>query len=88
MPIKSTITPKFNDCRSICITKVLKKQKSRRETRHSHASYLTIDINIVFVLKRLGHEKGSTTLDRYSHFFTKDERDMLNTMNNDAKRDG
>lgn len=57
--------------------------------RHSHASYLiSIGVNIVLVSKRLGHEKVSTTLDTYSHFFPKDERDMLSTMNNDAKRDG
>lgn len=57
--------------------------------RHSHASYLiSIGVNVVLVSKRLGHEKVSTTLDTYSHFFPKDERDMLSTMNNDAKRDG
>ena len=56
--------------------------------RHSHASYLiSIGVNIVLVSKRLGHEKVSTTLDTYSHFFPKDEKDMLNTMNTDAKRE-
>lgn len=56
--------------------------------RHSHASYLiNHGVNIVLISKRLGHEKVSTTLDTYSHFFPKSEEAMIAMMNRDIKNE-
>lgn len=46
--------------------------------RHSHASLLiSMGVNIVLISKRLGHERVSTTLDTYSHFFPDDEKKVI-----------
>lgn len=56
--------------------------------RHSHASLLIqLDTNVVLISKRLGHEKVSTTLDTYSHFFPDDEIkavERMEQLNNDT----
>ena len=52
--------------------------------RHSHASYLiSKGVNIVLISKRLGHSKTSITLDTYSHFFPKDEEDLISSIEKD-----
>lgn len=56
--------------------------------RHSHASYLiSKGVNIVLISKRLGHSKTSITLDTYSHFFPKDEEDLILSMEKDGIKD-
>ena len=50
--------------------------------RHSHASLLIqMGVNIVLISKRLGHEKVSTTLDTYSHFFPTEEKSVIERLN-------
>ncbi len=52
--------------------------------RHSHASYLIHrGANIALISKRLGHEKVSTTLDTYTHFFQSDEHSFIDQINAD-----
>lgn len=52
--------------------------------RHSHASYLIHrGANIALISKRLGHEKVSTTLDTYMHFFPSDEHSFIDQINAD-----
>lgn len=54
------------------------------DLRHSHASYLIHNgFNVVLISKRLGHEKTSTTLDIYSHFFPTAEEDLIQQMDKD-----
>lgn len=50
--------------------------------RHSNASALiSLGVNIVLISKRLGHEKVSTTLNTYSHFFPDDEVSAVEAIN-------
>jgi hypothetical protein len=57
--------------------------------RHSHASYLiSKGVNILLISKRLGHSKTSITLDIYSHFFPKDEEDLISSMEKAACKNG
>lgn len=63
-----------------CIKSGVKKT-TLHGLRHSHASMLVSEgINIVAIADRLGHENISTTLNIYSHLYSKDEKKVINVL--------
>lgn len=57
------------------------KKTTLHGLRHSHASMLVSKgINIVAIADRLGHENISTTLNIYSHLYSKDDEKVLTAL--------
>ncbi|MQQ79947.1 tyrosine-type recombinase/integrase [Lactococcus lactis] len=66
------------------------KKVTGRGLRHSHASYLINSLNrdVLYVQKRLGHSSAKTTLDTYSHWFNGSKEEVSAVLTESMKRMG
>ena len=79
----------YNEMRRGCALAGMEKIRIH-DLRHSHASLLISKLNVpvIAVSRRLGHEKVSVTLNTYGHLYPNQMDDIASQLNNEMEKGG